>query len=204
MPPLRGSLNGLLNEYSGLIPVDRGLKPNLLQAQPFVLQPVMSFRPSPLADQLLSVDVLALSTTIGAGETLIQWSSAPVPAEEVHRYMVLGVAHDFGAEREFRMVIRGAVGSGAANFWSAVVVRHNLPSGSRTDILGDQPGTSTGAINMKPRGVDLYPGMSFDINNSEVLAATNVVSLQGYRLRMRGPVALGGVDVSGDITATAS
>jgi len=204
MPPIRRSVNGYLNEAAQFIPVDRQTKPNLLEAQGSILQPVLNFRPSPLVDELLSVDVFALSTTLVVAQNSITWSSLAVPREEVHRYVALYVSHNHAGDREFRLATRGQRGSGVVIFFSGIDVRHNISTGQRVNMLCDQPTTTVGVCNKTNNVLDLYPGMSFQIDNSENLDLLSVVTIQGYRLRMRGPVADGGVDVSADISATPS
>jgi len=204
MPFIRSSVNGFLNEVAQFMPVNRLFKPNLLQAQSDLLQPVLNFRTAPLVDQLIGVEIFAVEEILAGAQTNITWSTAPVPAEEVHRYVGIYISHNSAASKEFRLLTRGQRGPGPTIFFSGIDVRHNIATARRVNILCDQPVTSEGTCNNSQNVLDLYPGMSFQIDNSEALDLLSVVTIQGFRLKMRGPLAVGGTDVSGDITGTAS
>lgn len=204
MPPIRQSVNGFLNETAQIIPVDRQFKPNLLQLQSSLLQPVLSFRAAPLADQLLGVEVFALTTTLVGAQTKIVWSSLPVPSEEVHRYVGLWVSHNTTALIQFALTTRTQRGQTGAIFASGRDARKGMGAGIRVNMLIASPDNSISALDWQSAPYDLYPGMSFQLESIDSLALLDTVTFQGYRLRMRGPVAVGGVDVTADITPTAS
>lgn len=204
MPFIRSSVNGFLNEVSQFVPVNRLFKPNLLQAQSNLLQPVLNFRMAPLVDQLIGVEIFAVEEILAGAQNKINWSSATVPAEEIHRYVGIYISHNSAASKEFRLLTRGQRGPGPTIFFSGIDIRHNIATALRVNLLCDQPVVSVGTCNKTRNVLDLYPGMSFQIDNSENLDLLSTVTIQGYRLKMRGPLAVGGTDVSGDITGTAS
>jgi len=204
MPPIRRSINGFLQETAQLIPVDRQVKPTLLQAQGVGLQPTMSFRPSPLADRLVGVDVFALSVTLAGVEDTVTFTSLAVPREEVHRYLMLGVSHDHGSARQFSLVTAYRRGAAGLVFASGRDVLKSLQDQVRTNMLATQGSADNESMSFNSLGLDIYPGQSFVIVNTQALAALSSVTLQGWRQRMRGPVEVGGVDASADIGGAAS
>jgi len=204
MPPIRRSLNGLLNEYAGLIPVDQQLKPNLLVGQPRILQPTLSFRPSPLADQTVAIESGALSTALVGAENTISWASTPnVPSGEVHRYTMLGVGHNSATPEEFvlfTVYARGDLGG----FSSGLEAHKNIQSARRTNMLAGSSQSGADQHYYNNPHYDLYPGGSFLIFNSTLLDLLTDATLQFNTIRMIGPDTTGPADITDEVTASAS
>jgi len=204
MPFIRGSINGLLQEYGELIPVDRQAKPSLLQNQFSGLQPTLNFRPAPLVDKLIRIEQFALAATFAGAEDTVNWTSTPVPLDEIHRYVLLAPSHNHGSARQFALDLRMQRASAPLIFSSGRMVLKSIQDSLRTNMLSTHGSADNESMSFYAPGFDLYSGMSWGLTNTQALAALSVVTLQGIRLILRGPAEFTGIDVSGDIVETIS
>jgi len=198
VPPVQTSVEGLLKELNQTIPVERGIKPIVTESIQTSVVPVYSFRPSPLADQLLAVETFFITFTLTGVNDTVQYSSVPVPASEVHRYHHIWVSHNHGSNRRFTLNVLEQRGTAGFIFASGREVEKDIPTGIRTNMLGAQGSPDRESHSWNGNPLDLYPGMSFNVSNIEGLAALNVTTFAGVRLKMRGPLEVGGADVTPD------
>lgn len=204
MVPTARSLDSMLNGIADLYPVDQQFKPNLLQAQPPSLLPTLSFRPAPLADQTTAIESAAVSAVLVGAQNSISWASRPVvPAGEVHRYTMLGVAHDSATPEEFLLFTVYDRGNNAG-FTSGLEAHKAIQSARRTNMLAGSSGSGADQHYWNNPHYDLYPGGSFLIFNSTLLDLLSTVSIQTNRIRMIGPNVTGPEDVSAGIIGTPS
>jgi len=204
VPPVQTSVEALLKELNQTIPVERGIKPIVTESIQTSVVPVYSFRPSPLADQLLRIETFALAFTLTAANDNIQWSSVPVPTLEVHRYFHIWVSHNHGSNRRFTLNVLQQRGTAGFIFASGREVEKDVPTGIRTNMLSPNGDLNRDSLNFGGTPLDMYPGMSFNVANLELLALLSVNTFQGIRLVMRGPEAVGGQDVTADYFANES
>jgi len=196
MPAIRRGINGLLNEFASLVPVDPELIPTIFSQLSTTLQPTIGFNPAPLAAKTIRLEMFALTVTLGGGETGFTFTTGvAVPRGEVHRYWSVGVSHTNAVGRVIRLIERYQLFGSAAVFSSVAKRANSIGPNLRIDLLQtDANGDFIG------QPLDLWPGGSIQVSNLDVFVATDIITVQGWRQILVGPDLRAPTDQSADFT----
>jgi hypothetical protein len=201
MVPVTTSIEDLLKQFSGVLPVDKLSKPTVFSGLGTTLQPVLTFEPSPLASQLLRLEIFSAGLTLVGGQTLASFSSGNVPNGEVHRYQFITVQHGSGAPTNFTLkaIYRSStqlqVGIGVI---AHVDVKPDVPQ----NLLGTYGTTAALPLSWNGSPLDLYPGSFWQINNTQGLDVLTTLTCTGVRLVLRGPNLDFGAIVNSEINSS--